>query len=150
MKMSEVVPPLLMLALSAVIVLGTWHLGYWKDTTAGPAFAPVWVAGAGALLAILQLRSVRSAGGAEAYDWPDAAGMKRVAATFFGLVAFSAVSPFLGMVPSTALFMVLFLYGLLARPLAPTLFTAAVTTGMIYVIFVWWLNVGLPTGYFGI
>jgi putative tricarboxylic transport membrane protein len=150
MRMSEVVPPLLMLALSAVIVLGTWHLGYWRDTTAGPAFAPIWIAAVGALLAILQLRSARSAGWAGLYDWPDAAGLKRVAATFFGLIAFSAASPFLGMVPSAALFIVLFLYGLLARPLVSTLVTAAVTTGMIYVIFVWWLNVNLPTGYFGI
>jgi putative tricarboxylic transport membrane protein len=150
MKMSEVVPPLVMLTLSAVLVFGTWHLGYWNDTTAGPAFAPIWVAAAGALLAILQLRSVRSAGWAGVYDWPDAVGMKRVATAFFGLVAFSAASPFLGMVPSAALFVVLFLYGLLERPLVSTLITAAVTTGMIYVIFVWWLNVNLPTGYFGI
>ena len=150
MRMSEVVPPLVMLALSAVLVFGTWHLGYWNDTTAGPAFAPTWIAAIGALLAILQLRSARSAGWAGVYDWPDAVGMKRIAATFFGLVAFLVVSPFLGMVPSTALFVVLFLYGLMGRPLASTLFTAAVTTGMIYVIFVWWLNVGLPTGYFGI
>lgn len=150
MRMSEVVPPLVMLALSAVLVFGTWHLGYWNDTTAGPAFAPTWIAAVGALLAILQLRSARSAGWAGVCDWPDAVGMKRVAATFFGLVAFLVVSPLLGMVPSAALFVVLFLYGLLARPLVSTLFTAAVTTGMIYVIFVRWLNVGLPTGYFGI
>ena len=150
MKMSEVVPPLFMIALSAVIVLGTWHLGYWRDTTAGPAFAPVWVAGAGVLLALLQLRAARSAGWVGEYDWPDAVGMKRVAATFLGLVAFSVASPFLGMVPSAALFMVLFLYGLLGRPLVPTLVTTAVTTGIIYVIFVRWLSVGLPAGYFGI
>jgi putative tricarboxylic transport membrane protein len=150
MRMSEVVPPLVMLALSAVLVLGTWHLGYWNDTTAGPAFAPIWIAAVGALLAILQLRSARSAGWAGSYDWPDAEGMKRVATAFFGLVAFSAVSPLLGMVLSAALFLFLFLYGLMARPLVPSLVTAAVTTGMIYVIFVWWLNVGLPTGYFGI
>ena len=150
MRVSEVVPPLVMLALSAVIVLGTWHLGYWRDTTAGPAFAPVWIAAVGAMLAILQLRAARSAGWADVCDWPDAVGMKRVAATFLGLVAFLVVSPFLGMVPSAALFVVLFLYGLLARPLVPTLVTTAVTTGMIYVVFVWWLNTNLPTGYFGI
>lgn len=150
MRVSDVVPPLVMLALSAVIVLGTWHLGYWRDTTAGPAFAPVWVAAVGALLAILQLRAVRSTVGAETYDWPDAVGLKRVATAFLGLVAFSAVSPFLGMVPAIALFVVLFLYGLMERPLVPTLLTAVVTVGLIYFIFVRWLNVGLPTGYFGI
>jgi hypothetical protein len=150
MRVSEVVPPLVMLVLSAVIVLGTWHLGYWRDTTAGPAFAPTWVAAAGALLAILQLKAARSAGWTGTYDWPDAAGLRRVALVFFGLVAFSAASPFLGMVPSAALFVVLFLYGLLARPLVPTLITAAVTTGLIYMIFVRWLNTNLPTGYFGI
>ena len=149
MRMSDVVPPLIMLALSALLVFGTWHLGYWRDTTPGPAFAPVWLAGAGALLAMLQLRSVRSSG-AGAYDWPDATGLKRVATAFFGLVAFSALSPLLGMVPGVALFVVLFLYGLMARPLVPSLITAGVTTGMIYFIFVRWLDVGLPTGYFGI
>lgn len=150
MRMSEVVPPLLMLALSAVIVLGTWHLGYWRDITAGPAFAPVWIAGVGALLAILQLRSVRSAGPAAVYDWPDAVGMKRVVATFSGLVVFVAVSPLLGMVPGVALFVFLFLWGLLARPLVASLLTAAMTTGLVYAVFVRWLNTGLPTGVFGI
>jgi putative tricarboxylic transport membrane protein len=149
MRMSDVVPPLIMLALSAVLVFGTWHLGYWRDTTPGPAFAPVWLAGDGALLAILQLRTVRS-GGTGAYDWPDATGLKRVATAFFGVVAFSALSPLLGMVPGVALFVVLFLYGLMARPLVPSLITAGVTTGTIYFIFVRWLDVGLPTGYFGI
>ena len=148
MRMSDVVPPLLMLALSAVIVLGTWHLGYWTNITAGPAFAPIWVAAAGTLLALLQLRATRSAASADVYDWPDALGMKRVAVTFFGLVAFSALSPFLGMVLSAALFVFLFLYGLLARPLGSSLLTTAATTLLIYGIFVWWLNVGLPAGYF--
>jgi hypothetical protein len=95
------------------------------------------------------LRSVTSTG-AGVYDWPDAVGMKRVATAFFGLVIFLAVSPLLGMVPSAALFVVLFLYGLMGRPLVPTLVTAAVTAGMIYAIFVRWLDVNLPTGYFGI
>lgn len=149
MRMSDVVPPLIMLALSALLVLGTWHLGYWRDTTPGPAFVPAWIAAVGALLAILQLRSVTSTG-AGVYDWPDAVGMKRVATAFFGLVIFLAVSPLLGMVPSAALFVVLFLYGLMGRPLVPTLVTAAVTAGMIYAIFVRWLDVNLPTGYFGI
>jgi hypothetical protein len=149
MKVSEVLPPLLMLALSAVIVLATWHLGYWRDTTPGPAFAPAWLAAAGALLALLQLRSVWS-GGTGVYDWPDAAGMTRVVATFVGLVVFSALSPLLGMVACVALFVVAFLYGLVGRPLVPSLMTAAVTTAVIYFIFVRWLDVGLPAGYFGI
>ena len=76
--------------------------------------------------------------------------MKRVAITFFGLVAFSVLSPILGMVPSAALFVFLFLYALLARPLVSSLATAAATTALIYGVFVWWLNVGLPSGYFGI
>ncbi|MEA2987229.1 MAG: putative tricarboxylic transport rane protein [Alphaproteobacteria bacterium] len=150
MRMSEVVPPLLMLALSAVVVFGTWHLGYWSDTTAGPAFAPVWIAAVGALLAILQLRAARSAGWTGVYDWPDAVGMKRVAVTFSGLIVFSAVSPILGMVACVALFVFLFLWGLLARPLVPSLFTAAVTTGLVYLVFVRWLSTGLPAGIFGI
>jgi hypothetical protein len=150
MRMSDVLPPLAMLALSAVLVVGTWHLGYWTNITAGPAFAPIWVAAAGTLLALLQLRAVRSAASAEVYDWPDAVGMKRVAITFIGLVAFAILSPILGMVPSAALFVFLFLYVLLARPLVSSLITTAATTLLIYGIFVWWLNVGLPVGYFDI
>jgi hypothetical protein len=76
--------------------------------------------------------------------------LRRVLAAFFGLVAFPALSPLLGMVPGVALFVALFLYALMARPLLPSLFTAAVTAGMIYLVFVRWLDVGLPTGYFGL
>ena len=79
-------------------------------------------------------------------------GMKRVATTFFGLVAFLVVSPFLGMVPSAALFVFLFLYGLLARPLVPTLVYGGRDDGYdLRCLLSGWLNTSsLPTGYFGI
>ena len=38
MRLSDVVPALLMLALSGAIALDTRSLSFWDDTTPGPAF----------------------------------------------------------------------------------------------------------------
>ena len=44
-----------MLGLSAALVLETRKLSFWADTTPGPAFVPVWLGIAGALLCMLRI-----------------------------------------------------------------------------------------------
>lgn len=148
MSVSDVIPAAIMLILSVVVVLATWSLGYWSDTTPGPAFAPLWIAGAGILLIILRLLEARS--GAASIEWPDRNGLIRIALTMAGLAALPLVSPVLGMVPSVALFIAFFLFVVARRRLVPTLTTVAVTTGLIYGVFVLWLGLSLPTGIFGV
>ena len=78
-----------------------------------------------------------------------AEGLRRVALAFAALVAFAVLSPVLGMMSSAALFMVFLLIVVQRRGIAPSLATTAITTGLIYAVFVRWLGVRLPTGLTG-
>src|SRR5688572_32828808 len=64
MRASDVVPATLMLALCAAIAFDTRRLSFWDETTPGPAFLPVWLAIAGAVLFLLRLAEARRARGA--------------------------------------------------------------------------------------
>lgn len=148
MKMSDVVPALLMLVLSAAIAFDTRSLSFWADTTPGPAFMPVWLAIAGAVLVVLRLLEARRSH--TGIDWPDRPALVRIAMILAGLVAVPIVSPLVGLVPALALFVAFLLLAVLRQPLGPSLATLAVTVGLIYGIFVGWLGVPLPRGILGI
>ena len=101
------------------------------------------------LLSLLLLVESRGRGGAAGVEWPDREGLRRVAMAFAALVAFALLSPVLGMMSSAALFMVFLLIVVQRRGIAPSLATTAITTGLIYAVFVRWLGVRLPTGLTG-
>jgi putative tricarboxylic transport membrane protein len=147
-KKSDVVPALLLLALSAAIAFDTRSLSFWADTTPGPAFLPVWLALAGVVLVLLRLLEARRSD--EKIDWPDRPALLRVALILGGLAAVPLLSPLLGLVPSLALFVAFLLLGVLRQPLWPSLATLAITIGVVYGVFVGWLNVPLPRGVLGI
>jgi hypothetical protein len=149
MRMSDVLPAIALLALSATAALGTWRLGYWSDFTPGPAFLPLWAAGAGVLLSALRLVEARRLGGAAAVEWPSREGLRRIGLAFAALAAFALLSPVLGMMPGAALFMAFLLLVVQRRRLLPSLATTAITAGLIYTVFVRWLGVRLPTGLAG-
>jgi hypothetical protein len=150
MRMSDVVPAVLVLTLSTLALIGSWDLGYWRETTPGPAFLPFWLAAAGASLFVLRLAEVWRDGSASGVAWPDRSTLIRVSMTFGGLVAIPILAPVLGMVPSIVLFMTFLLLVVLRRSLLPSLATVAVTGALIHAIFVWWLRVPLPVGALGI
>src|SRR5688572_7684418 len=147
--MSDVVPALLMLALSGAIALETRSLSFWADTTPGPAFLPVWLAIAGVVLFGLRLAEARRLRVARV-EWPGRAALARVAMTFAALLVVPMVAPLLGLVPALALLVAFIVLVVLRQALLPSLVTVAVTTGLIYAIFVLWLRVPLPTGVLGI
>jgi putative tricarboxylic transport membrane protein len=149
MRMSDVVPALLMLALSGAIALETRSLSFWADTTPGPAFLPAWLAIAGVVLFALRLAEARRLR-ATMVDWPGRAGVTRVATTFAALLVVPLLAPLLGLVPALALLVAFIVLIVLRQALWPSLFTVAITTGLIYAIFVLWLRVPLPTGVLGI
>jgi putative tricarboxylic transport membrane protein len=148
MKKSDVVPALLMLALSAAIAFDTRGLSFWADTTPGPAFLPVWLAIAGALLVVLRLLEARRR--PEPVVWPDRLALARVATILAGLAAVPLMAAPLGLVLALALFVAFLLLAVLRQPLWPSLATVAITIGLLYVIFVSWLRVPLPAGFLGI
>jgi hypothetical protein len=148
--MSDVVPALLMLALSAAMAFDTRSLSFWADTTPGPAFMPVWLAIAGVALFVLRLVEARSASRTEPVQWPEKAALARVALVLAGLVAVPLASPVLGLVVALAAFVAFLLLAVLRQPLGPSLLAIAITVGLVYAIFVGWLGVPLPKGMLGI
>jgi putative tricarboxylic transport membrane protein len=148
MRRSDVVPALLMAALSAAIAFDTRSLSFWADTTPGPAFVPLWLAIAGFVLVVLRLLEGRRS--STKIEWPDRPALVRVGLILGGLVAVPLLSPLLGLVPSLALFVAFLLLVVLRQPLWPSLATLAITIGVVYGVFVGWLSVPLPKGIFGI
>ncbi|HSA88607.1 MAG TPA: tripartite tricarboxylate transporter TctB family protein [Burkholderiales bacterium] len=143
-------PALLMLALSAAIAFDTRSLSFWADTTPGPAFLPVWLAIAGAVLFVLRLAEARRLGSGVPFQWPERVALARVAWAFAGLVAAPLLAPLVGLVLALAAFVAFLLLVVLRQALWPSLTTVAITIGLVYAIFVGWLGVPLPKGMLGI
>jgi len=152
MRVSDAIPALFILSLSALAVFGTWDLGYWSGTTLGPSFLPIWVAGLTVPVVVLQLIEAWRAHGDDAHsgaEWPDWPALLRAALAFCGLVVIALLTPLLGMVPGIVLFVAFLLIVVLRRPLWPSLAAVVVTGGVIQGIFVWWLRLPLPVGIIG-
>lgn len=152
MRISDAVPALFILALSALAVLGTWNLDYWSGTTPGPSFLPFWVAGLTVPVVVLELVEAWRPGRRDARaaaEWPDRAALLRAALAFCGLVAIVLLTPLLGMVPSIMAFIAFLLIVVLRRPLWPSVAAVVVTGGVIQAIFVWWLRLPIPAGAIG-
>jgi hypothetical protein len=150
MKATDVIPAVIMLALSATVALGTIDLGLWDEITPGPAFVPAWIAAIGVVLVAFRLVEAWRGRDAPPPDWPNRAASAQIGATVAGLIAFAAISPILGMIPTAALLVAFLLIAVLRRPLMPSLTTVLVTTGLIYAVFVLWLGLRLPTGVVGL
>jgi putative tricarboxylic transport membrane protein len=148
MRWSDVLPALLMLALSTAMAVDTRGLSFWADTTPGPRFVPLWLAVAGVLLVVLRLVEARGSGGAPV-QWPDRAALGRVASVLAGLVAVPLVALLAGLVAALAIFVGVLLLFVLRQPLWPSLATVLVTIGLVYGILVAWLGVALPKGILG-
>lgn len=149
MKASDVIPALLMLVLSVAVLIEVWPLEFYGGIP-GPAFLPVWLAVAGAILFVLRLAEARRLGGSMAVEWPARDGIRRVVLTFAGLLVVPVITPLLGMVAAMMLFVAYLMLIVLRQRLGPTLATIAVTTGIVYGIFVQWLGIALPPGVLGI
>ena len=133
MRISDAVPALFILALSALAVIGTWDLSYWSGTTPGPSFLPSWVAGVTLPVVALGLVEAWRGGGSHAgsgTEWPDRPALLRAALAFAGLVTIALLIPVLGMVPGIVLFVAFLLVVVLRRPLWPSLAAVFVTGGV--------------------
>ena len=150
MKLVDYVTAAVMLILAVVVVIGTRELDVWDDFGPSSRFMPVWVAGAAAILALLLVLEANRRTEEPDIDWPDRSGVRRVALTFAGIVAFVAAAPLLGFVLATAIFVLGLLLGIDRRPLLPSALAALVTAALIQAIFVSWLSIALPKGVFGL
>lgn len=150
MKILEIATAVVILVISAVVVVGTFDLPYWSETTPGPAFAPRWVALAGVVIAVLLLLYTLTRKDHEPIEWPHDESLRRVLFAGATLWLFLVLLPLLGFVVSGTLFMLSMLLLIQRRRIVPSLITTFVTVGGAYSIFGWWLEIDLPKGFFGL
>ena len=150
MKTADLISAVVMLVLSGVVFATTRDLPYWADFAPGSAFAPFWVAATGAVLSIALFISALRRQTNPPVDWPDRAGFQRVILTAAGLWAVVVIAPTLGLVATAVLFMLFLLLVVERRRLLPSLFTTAVTTALVYGVFIAWLGIAFPKGLLGV
>jgi putative tricarboxylic transport membrane protein len=149
MKRLDIASAVVMMLLAGLVVAGTPELDFWDDVGPGSRFMPLWVAGVTAVLSLLLIVEARRRA-ADPVDWPDRAGLRRVASTFAAIIAFVLAAPWLGFVVTTALFVVALLLIVERRPLLPSLMSGLLTAALIHAIFIAWLSIALPKGVFGV
>lgn len=142
---------LAMLAICVALLMAGINLVYWDGYAPASGFAPVWVAISGIVLALLMFFDIGSGPGLEDASplpgWPE---LKRVLMTTSALWIFVAIAPWTGMIIAALALMLFMLIVVLERPVVASVLTAAFTTLLVYMIFVFWLRVQLPRGVFGI
>jgi putative tricarboxylic transport membrane protein len=147
---AERITAVAMLAICAGLLIAGYDLRYWDGFAPASGFAPVWIAIAGIVLALLLFFQVGAAAGTDdASHRPDRAELSRVLLTTTALWIFLAITPFTGMLLAALALMLFMLIVVLERPLLASLLTAVFTTLLVYAIFILWLRVRLPRGVFG-
>lgn len=148
MRLINAAPAVLMLVLSGVMVVATLPLGVWNGFTPGPAFFPILISIFASALAVLLLLGIWR-GESVGTNWPSRPVLATVGSVYAALIAFAVLTPVLGMLPSIALFLVVVMVVLLRQPVIGSLVAAAVTTALIYIVFVRWLALPLPAAILG-
>jgi putative tricarboxylic transport membrane protein len=150
MRVSNFAPGLMILALSVAVFVESRDLPYWSDTTPGPGFFPRLIVITGVVLFLLQFAEAWRTAGQQVAEWPDRTGLERAGMTYAGLAGLAILAPMLGMLPSIALFLLFLLIVVLRQSVQSSLIAAGITLGVIYLVFVRWLGIALPTGPLGI
>ena len=125
---------------------------YRTEFAPGPGFAPVWISAIGIVIALLvavdALRSRRLA--EDAADTSiDKGGLARVAVTLAGLLAMIVVVPWFGFVPAIFAFLLFLTLGVQRLSWVAGVSTAAGTVAFVYLVFVHFLGVPIPSGPLG-
>jgi hypothetical protein len=137
-------PALVLLALSALVWFATAELRIWRGITPGPRFFPMILATAGVAVALLLLLGQWRGREDASLDLPDRHGLRQVAITIAALLALAAGTPWVGMVPMVALFVLGMLLLVLRQRVLPSLAATAIVAIGLQLIFVTWLDVDLP------
>jgi putative tricarboxylic transport membrane protein len=150
MQRVNIAAALVFLGLSAIVVAGTWDLAYWADFAPGPAFAPIWIAATGAVLALLLLFQEVRDPTREPANLPPRSALARVLLSIAALSLALALAPWLGFVAAVVALTLFVLLVVERRRVLPSLVVTVLTAALIHGVFVAWLNVQLPKGFLGL
>lgn len=150
MNKAEAVAGSVVVAIGAFMLFESMKMLYMLDNVPGPGFLPRWLAagliGIGLVLTAKGMRPALAV--REIIDWPDATGWRRVALMSGALAVALLVLDTLGFLVTTAVFMVVVVYGLGSRSWRMLVSMPLAAAIGLYVIFAVWLQVPLPKGIF--
>ena len=135
--------------LSTAILIGARQYPVWSRTAPGTGLMPVILGVVGLVLGVALLVNTLRQPSYEPLGLPDRATLRRIGGAMAGLAVAFALTPLLGLLVAQTLFMLYMLLGLQRRRIVPSLLTTAITSGLIYGVFMRWLHVPLPTGPLG-
>ena len=145
------------LLLSAFFGAALWEASsfqYGTEFAPGPGFAPVWLSAIGLcvslMIAVHGMRAMRSGEDSEqAAPALEVRGLVRVALTLLGLVAMVFLVKPLGLVASILLFLLYLTLVVQRHGVASAVGASVGTVVFVYVVFVYFLDVPVPTGPLG-
>lgn len=148
MNKAETIAGAVFVAIGAFMLFEAMKFPYMLADVPGPGFLPRWIAigiiGTGL---VLTAKGIRPGLAVQAViDWPDATGWRRVGLMIGALAVSLLVLDKLGFLVTTALFMVVVVYGLGSRSWWTLVSMPLVAAIGLYVIFAVWLRVPLPKG----
>jgi hypothetical protein len=146
MKRLEMIVAIIGILLAVVAVVDTRSLAIWQEFSPGPAFMPIWVSAFCGILGVLMFLQARARADDEPVDWPDRAGGTRVILASICLWVFVLALNTLGIVLGGFIFLLVMLCGVMRQRFFYSFIVSTVTVGMIYGIFVSWLQLSLPLG----
>jgi len=150
MRLSVALAAIAVLGVSATVVADTAHLDIWDGFTAGPAFFPFLVgAGAAGLAVALLVQIFQGRDAALAEGWPEGPGLRRVAAVYATLVAFTLLVPVVGILAAAAAMVAFITVVILRRPVVTGLGATAASVAFLWLVFARWLALPLPKGPWG-
>ena len=115
----------------------------------GPAFVPFWLGLIMAVLATLLLVGALRSDDPGAEWLPRGDGLRRLVVVLGVTAAFVALLKVVGMILGTALFLVVLMRALDRTAWPLTLSVAVATSGLIFLIFTYWLRVPFPVSVLG-
>ncbi len=149
MRNLELVSAAIVLLMSVAIGLGTAELPIWNDFSPGDRFVPILIAVACAVLALFLGWEALARPADEPASWPTGEGARRMFLLVPAIAMFGLGAAYLGFPIAVFAFVAFSTVVALRQSWAVGFSTAAVTTGLIHLIFVVSLGIRLPKGPLG-
>ena len=118
---------------------------YWSQFGPGPGFLPIWLGG-GLAFCVLMLIVVQLRAPEELKTEPG--GLSRVGAAILAMAVTAIAIPYVGMIPSLIVMIVVVLTAIEGRHWRSAILVSLGTAAVIYLIFDLWLGVQFPERYF--
>lgn len=141
------------LGLSSWLILESFKFDYMTTYTPGPGFHPFWL---GVCLGLLSLALLADTFRRRGGKWesenrlPGGKSLSRVGLILLFTAGFALSMTTLGFVPTVPLFVFLILFVLERYSVVKSILYSFVMSGLVFLIFRYWLAVDLPKGWLGI